>query len=158
MGHSREVRTLNTVCGELSVRSWHCNHVIMSTIASQITSHTIVYSIVYLSADRIKALGYWPLWGEFTGDQWIPRTKGQWRGKCFHLMTSSWGVRGTLLASSTWSNLLMEFTLLPVHTHMFSCRPHTKYYIKNVCLCYCVYGRPFHYWIIEINEDLSIDK
>ena len=23
-------------------------------------------------------------------DQWIPRTKGQLRGKCFHLMTSSW--------------------------------------------------------------------
>ena len=22
-------------------------------------------------------------------DRWIPRTKGQWRGKCFHLMTSS---------------------------------------------------------------------
>ena len=24
-----------------------------------------------------------------TGDRWIPRTKGQWHGKCFHLMTSS---------------------------------------------------------------------
>ena len=24
------------------------------------------------------------------GERWIPRTKGQWRGKCFHLMTSSW--------------------------------------------------------------------
>ena len=23
------------------------------------------------------------------GDRWIPRTNGQWRGKCFHLMTSS---------------------------------------------------------------------
>ena len=29
------------------------------------------------------------LWGEFTGDRWIPCTKGQWRGKCFHLMASS---------------------------------------------------------------------
>ena len=29
------------------------------------------------------------LWGEFTGDRWIPHTKGQLRGKCFHLMTSS---------------------------------------------------------------------
>ena len=26
---------------------------------------------------------------EWTSDRWIPRTKGQWRGKCFHLMTSS---------------------------------------------------------------------
>ena len=25
----------------------------------------------------IKALRHWPLCGEFTGDQWIPRTKGQ---------------------------------------------------------------------------------
>ena len=26
---------------------------------------------------------------EFSSDRWIPRTNGQWRGKCFHLMTSS---------------------------------------------------------------------
>ena len=38
----------------------------------------------------IKARRHWPLWGEFTGDRWIPRAKGQWRGECFHLMTSSW--------------------------------------------------------------------
>ena len=30
------------------------------------------------------------LWREFAGDRWIPRTKGQERGNCFHLMTSSW--------------------------------------------------------------------
>ena len=28
--------------------------------------------------------------GEFTGGGWIPRTNGLQRGKCFHLMTSSW--------------------------------------------------------------------
>ena len=39
--------------------------------------------------ENIKAPRHWPLWGEFTGDRWIPRTEGQWRGKCFHLMTSS---------------------------------------------------------------------
>ena len=27
---------------------------------------------------------------EFTSERWILRTKGQWRGKCFHLMASSW--------------------------------------------------------------------
>ena len=32
---------------------------------------------------------HWPLCGEFTVDRWIPRTNGQQRGKCFHLMTSS---------------------------------------------------------------------
>ena len=31
---------------------------------------------------NIKAPRHWPMW--------IPRRKGQWRGKCFHLMTSSW--------------------------------------------------------------------
>ena len=27
--------------------------------------------------ENIKAPRRWPLWGEFTGDWWIPRTKGQ---------------------------------------------------------------------------------
>ena len=40
--------------------------------------------------ENIKAPRHWPLCGEFTGHRWIPRTKGQSRGKCFHLMTSSW--------------------------------------------------------------------
>ena len=31
-----------------------------------------------------------PLCGEFTEDRWIPRIKGQWRGKYFHMTTSSW--------------------------------------------------------------------
>ena len=40
--------------------------------------------------ENIKAPCHWPLCGEFTGERWIPRTNGQLRGKCFHLMTSSW--------------------------------------------------------------------
>ena len=64
----------------------------MGAIASQITSLTIVYSTVYSDTDQenIKAPRRWPLCGEFTGDRWIPRTNGQLRGKCFHLMKSSW--------------------------------------------------------------------
>ena len=64
----------------------------MSGMTSQITSLVIVYSTVYSGADKknTKALRNWPLYEEFTGDPWIPRTKGQQRGKCFHLMTSSW--------------------------------------------------------------------
>ena len=42
--------------------------------------------------ENIKAPRHWPFWGESTGDRWIPLTKGQWRGKCLHLMTSSCGV------------------------------------------------------------------
>ena len=63
----------------------------MTTIASQITSLTVVYSIVYSDADERKhqssaSLAF--VWG-IHRDRWIPRTKGQLRGKWFHLMTSS---------------------------------------------------------------------
>ena len=72
----------------------HYTDVIMGAIAFQITSLTIVYSTVYSGADQrnIKAPRHWPLWGEVIGHRWIPRTNGQLRGKCFHLMTSSWHV------------------------------------------------------------------
>ena len=46
----------------------------MSTMAPQITSITIVYAQI---KENIKAPRHWPLWGEFTGDRWIPRAKGQ---------------------------------------------------------------------------------
>ena len=57
----------------------HYNDIIMGTIASQITSLMIVYSTVYSDADQRKhqSSAHWPLCGEFTGDRWIPRTKGQ---------------------------------------------------------------------------------
>ena len=72
--------------------SQHYTDVIMTTIASQITSLTVVYSNVYSDADQRKhqrsaSLAF--VWG-IHRDRWIPRTKGQLRGKCFHLMTSSW--------------------------------------------------------------------
>ena len=64
----------------------------MTTMASQITSLTVVYSTVYSDADQRNhqssaSLAF--VWG-IHRDRWIPRTKGQLRGKCFHLMTSSW--------------------------------------------------------------------
>ena len=63
----------------------------MTTMASQIISLTVVYSTLYLDADQRKhqssaSLAF--VWG-IHRDRWIPRTKGQLRGKCFHLMTSS---------------------------------------------------------------------
>ena len=67
----------------------HYSNVIMDMVLSQITSLTIGYSNVYSDADQRKHQS-WPLWGEFTGDGWIPRTEGQKRGKCLNLMTSSW--------------------------------------------------------------------
>ena len=44
--------------------------------------------------DNSKVPRHWPLCGDFTYDPWIPRTNGQWRGKCFHLIMSSLYWRG----------------------------------------------------------------
>ena len=71
---------------------------------SQITSLTVVYSTVYSDADQIKhqssaSLAF--VWG-IHRDRWIPRTKGQLRGKCFHLMTSSWYDQTYIKQSIHW--------------------------------------------------------
>ena len=73
------------------VKSNHYNDVIMGAIASQITSLTIVYSIVYSDADQRKHQSSASLAfvRGFIGERWIPCTNGQLRGKCFYLMTSS---------------------------------------------------------------------
>ena len=63
----------------------------MTTMAYQITSLTVVYSTVYSDADQRKPQSSASLafvWGNHR-DRWIPRTEGQLRRKCFHLMTSS---------------------------------------------------------------------
>ena len=73
----------------------HYGDVIMGAIASQITSLTIVYSTIHSDADQRKhqssaSLAF--VRGIHRGpvnSPWIPRTKGQYRGKCFHLMMSS---------------------------------------------------------------------
>ena len=59
--------------------SAHCSDVIIGVMASQITGVLVVYSTVCSSGDKenIKAPRYWPWWGEFAGDRWIPRTIGQ---------------------------------------------------------------------------------
>ena len=52
--------------------------------------------------ENIKAPRHWPLWGISTGDRWIPLTKGQQRGKCFHLMTSSSGYVPAVGSATAW--------------------------------------------------------
>ena len=63
-----------------------------SAIYIKITRVSIVFSAVCSCADQRKyqisaSLAFVR---DFTGDRWIFLTKGQYRGKCFHLMTSSW--------------------------------------------------------------------
>ena len=51
----------------------------MSAMASQIISLTIVTQAFTQTQikENIKAPRHCPVWGEFTGGRWIPRTKGQ---------------------------------------------------------------------------------
>ena len=60
--------------------------------------------------ENIKAPLHWPLCGEFTGDRWIPRTNGQLRGKCFHLMTSSWHTYNTDFVMFSWQIIITELS------------------------------------------------
>ena len=91
----------------------HYIDVIMTTMASQITSLTVVYPNVYSDADQRKhqssaSLAF--VWG-IHRDRWIPRTKDQLRGKCFHLMTSSWCV----VFGSNYYVVIQFVSDLPVH-------------------------------------------
>ena len=65
---------------QLKLMLWvHNSDVIMGTIASQITSLTIIYSTVYSDADQRKHQSSASLAfvREFTGDRWIPDKNGQ---------------------------------------------------------------------------------
>ena len=118
----------------IEVSAEHYNDVIMSTIASQITSLTIVYSTVFSDADQRKhqTSASLAFVREIQRDRWIPRTKVQLRGKCFHLITSSWtwiktivatvcGTKGYAMTSMTlyeaWS--LSLFGIVPSHFWKF---------------------------------------
>ena len=75
-------------------RGWHYSDVIIGAMASQVTSLTTVHSTAYSSADQRKpqklrvigpSEGNPPVTGEF------PTLRASKHGKCFHLVTSSWG-------------------------------------------------------------------
>ena len=57
----------------------HSNDAIMSAMASQITGVSIFAQLFVQAKSRenIKAARNWPLWGESTGNRWIPLTKNQ---------------------------------------------------------------------------------
>ena len=74
-------KKVKTIWSRLT-RPTHDDDVIMGAIASQITSLTIVYSTVYSDADQRK----------HQSAASLAFVRGIHRGKCFHLMTSSWSV------------------------------------------------------------------
>ena len=63
------------ICIIRSINFIHCSDVITGTMASQITSLTVVYSTVYSGTDQRKHQS--SASPGFTGYRWIPRTNGQ---------------------------------------------------------------------------------
>ena len=104
----------------------------MTTMASQITSLTVVYSTVYSDADHRKHQSSASL-AFVRGihrDRWIPRTKGQLRGKCFHLMTSSWdGPLASIRKESLKKKQLSTCAFMKWRNDL-KCRWHIKYVFK----------------------------
>ena len=74
-------------CTSISLRWRHNGH---GSVSNHQPQDCLLNCLFGRRSKYIKAPCHWPLCGEFTGDRWIPRTNGQLRGKCFHLMTSSW--------------------------------------------------------------------
>ena len=70
----------------ITMTSWWARSRLKKSPASRLFTQPFIQAQI---KENIKTRRHWPLWGEFTGDRWIPHTRGQWRGKCFHLMTSS---------------------------------------------------------------------
>ena len=93
--------------------SSHYNGVTMSAMASQSPASWLLTQSFVLAQmnENIKTPRHWPLCGEFTGDRWIFRSKGQWRGKCFHFITSSWS-RIPLMSFLNWFVKYWEGVLL----------------------------------------------
>ena len=79
---------LRILCHCIYALQWRHNELdgVSKSPASRLFTQPLIQAKI---KENIKAPRHWPLCGEFTGDRWIPRAKGKWRGKCFHLMTSS---------------------------------------------------------------------
>ena len=119
----------------------HYNDVIMTTIASQITSLTVVYSRVYTDADQrnIKAPRHWPLCGEFTGVGEFPAQRASYAEN-----VSIW-----------WRHHEWDRSWMLAH---FSTSPHTKNYsVKNdICTIHNLPCIPHLIpWIIICFADLG---
>ena len=122
----------------------HHNDVIMTTVASQITSLTVVYSTVYSDADQRKHQSSASL-AFVRGihrDRCIPRTKGQLRGKCFHLMTSSCGSQQTWKTKDAFCNKNIDTTKSEClnsgvkHIHLQSCKIHPMVSLLERTVCF----------------------
>ena len=89
---------------------WHYNDVIMGTIASQITSLTIVYSAVYSDADQRKHQSSASLAFVRENPRGPVNSPHKWpvTRKCFHLMTSSW-MSSCCLVTAFWKSAVTVY-------------------------------------------------
>ena len=71
----------------------HYSDAIIKAKVSQITGFSTVWLTVCSAADQRSHQSFASLTVVMgnPSDRWIPLTKGQWCGKCFHLITSSCG-------------------------------------------------------------------
>ena len=80
---SRRLIAVDVVGFHALLSSWAQSR--LKSPASRLSTQLLIQAQI---KENIKAPRNWPLWGEFTGDRWNPRTNGQWRRKCFNWMTS----------------------------------------------------------------------
>ena len=127
----------------------HYNDVIMSIMASEVTSLTIVYSTFYSGVDQRKhqtsaSLAF--LRG-IQRNRWNPHTKRQEHGKCFHLMTSScermmiivnWPHRNTY---EFWIKI-QKFSVKKIHLNTSQL---DKFYVYATAILWSSLGSPFRY-------------
>ena len=106
----------------------------MTTMASQITSLTIAYPTVFQAQvkENIEAPRHWHMCGEFTGDRWSPRTKGQWRGKKFPFDD----VIGYAIYSHCQSLKAPHFLfiLISPYLQVLCLLIHVRNYINRICI------------------------
>ena len=138
----------------------HYNDVKMNALATQITSLTFVYLVVYPGEHQRKhqssaSLAF--VWG-FHQDRWIPRTNGQLRVKCFHLMTSScaiplWRLGSVVVCYTTYIHMGLQCNN-SFHVNSFTVKP-TYHAFISLCACYikkirvswsCSFADSFHWF------------
>ena len=86
---NKNVKILYEFANYLSSYKSLCVRVYMYTLYAH---NFVTFCIQTQIKESIKVPRHWPLCGEFNRGRWIPRTNGQLRGKCFHLVTSSCNV------------------------------------------------------------------
>ena len=114
---------------------YHYSDVIMGEMVYQITDVTIVYSAVFSGADQINHQSS----ASLAFVRGIPRTKGQWRRKWFHLKTSSWSFSNDthppLCLLVTSKIIPVKRNTIPIQKNAHITRRGTIQSLWVVCFC-----------------------